>query len=173
MRAGLRRLCFVAGVLFVGGGGGCGHAHQVGDVSATPSEKKAPPAPTATAEKKSPHPRAIPSTGRDERPLAMAPAGLLSSGAAADIQEKLIAKGQLDRDHASGRLDEPTREALRKFQGESGLPATGIPDDATISKLGLKPKDVFRAAENRKDREEPEGKPEGKPEAKATTSKER
>jgi hypothetical protein len=79
-------------------------------------------------------------------PLATSPAGLLKPHAVEDIQDRLETKGALPPDHRSGKLDGPTREALRKFQKDAGLPATGAPDDLTIQKLGLRPEDVFRAS---------------------------
>lgn len=79
-------------------------------------------------------------------PLATSPAGLLKPHAVEDIQDRLETKGALPPDHRSGKLDGPTREALRKFQKDAGLPATGAPDDLTVQKLGLRPEDVFRAS---------------------------
>jgi hypothetical protein len=38
----------------------------------------------------------------------------------------------------NGSFDEPTREALKKFQQASGLPATGLPDQRTLYRLLLK-----------------------------------
>ena len=78
-------------------------------------------------------------------PLATGPAGLLQPGAIERIQTKLTSDGALDGKHAGGVLDGPTREALRKFQSAHALPATGIPDDATVTRLGLEPKQIFRA----------------------------
>jgi hypothetical protein len=62
-------------------------------------------------------------------PLATSPAGLLKPHAIEDIQDRLETKGALPPDQRSGQLDGPTREALRKFQKDAGLPATGAPDE--------------------------------------------
>ncbi len=79
-------------------------------------------------------------------PLPASPAGLLREGGAASIQDRLMARGYLHRDTRTDELDGPTEKALRDFQRENGLPATGIPDDLTVKKLGLSPKDLFRAS---------------------------
>lgn len=79
-------------------------------------------------------------------PLATGPAGLLQPGAIERIQAKLTSSGALDGKHAAGVLDGPTRQALRQFQSAHALPATGLPDDATVTGLGLEPKQIFRAA---------------------------
>ena len=49
------------------------------------------------------------------------------------------------------RFDGDTQAALRRFQRERGLPSTGIPDDATVRKLGLDPRDVFKSSVPRRD----------------------
>jgi peptidoglycan hydrolase-like protein with peptidoglycan-binding domain len=82
----------------------------------------------------------------DAPPLASSPGGLLQPGAAAALQDKLIARGYLEASVRSGRLDAKTQKALREFQREQGMPATGAPDDLTVEKLGLSPGEVFRSA---------------------------
>ncbi len=79
-------------------------------------------------------------------PLPASPSGLLREGGAASIQDRLMAHGYLHRDTRTDELDGPTEKALRDFQRDNGLPATGIPDDLTVKKLGLSPKDLFRAS---------------------------
>jgi len=49
-------------------------------------------------------------------------------------------------DHHDGSLDEPTRQGLQAFQKKNNLPATGMPDDLTVQKLGLGVEQIFRAA---------------------------
>jgi peptidoglycan hydrolase-like protein with peptidoglycan-binding domain len=71
------------------------------------------------------------------------PTALLKPGGANAIQDKLAGKGELNG-APTGKLDGPTRAALARFQRANDLPATGLPDDATVQKLGLKPEDVFR-----------------------------
>lgn len=80
-------------------------------------------------------------------PVAASPAGLLKPGAAEKIEEKLVAKGLLERDKRSGKLGGATSTALRRFQRDANIAETGVPDHETIRRLGLSPDDVFRAAE--------------------------
>ncbi len=61
------------------------------------------------------------------------------------IQQRLSSAGTLSEEQQTGELDVGTRAALRRFQEANGLPATGDPDGATVSKLGLKASDVFKA----------------------------
>lgn len=75
-------------------------------------------------------------------PLASSPAGLLKPGAEEKIQDKLASKGLL-KSEKRGAFDEPTRDALRRFQDENDLPATGFPDHETIRKMGLDPDEMF------------------------------
>jgi peptidoglycan hydrolase-like protein with peptidoglycan-binding domain len=70
----------------------------------------------------------------------------LREGAAESIQAKLVDGGYLEKDATSGKLDGRTERALRNFQREQSLPATGVPDDLTLQKLGLSPQDLFRSS---------------------------
>jgi peptidoglycan hydrolase-like protein with peptidoglycan-binding domain len=76
-------------------------------------------------------------------PFAPAPEGLLRPGAVESIQTRLQAQGLLASSARSGRLDAPTREALRRFQGRKDLPATGLPSYRTIEALNLDPEKAF------------------------------
>lgn len=87
-----------------------------------------------------------PSDEDEPPPLATSAAGLLQPRAAEALQDKLIARGYLEGTARSGKLDGKTQRALREFQREQGLPATGTPDDLTVEKLGLSPNDLFRSA---------------------------
>lgn len=108
--------------------GGCSHARSVG-----PTEE---PAPKKEAKKE-------PSPLVESKATPSSPAALLAPGGARAIQDKLANAGDLEGE-PSGELDGPTRAALTRFQRAHDLPATGLPDDATVSKLGLKPDDVFK-----------------------------
>jgi hypothetical protein len=77
-------------------------------------------------------------------PLANSPEGLLQPGTVTALQDKLVSRGYLDKSARSDKLDGKTEKALREFQRDQGLPATGAPDDLTVQKLGLSPRDVFR-----------------------------
>ncbi|HZL16619.1 MAG TPA: peptidoglycan-binding domain-containing protein [Polyangia bacterium] len=131
-------LVFAAGV-----GAGCAHTHTVTDTGASkPADKPAAKhrddisadAPGRTIRAKS------------GTPLATSPAGLLEPEAVKEIQKKLVSHGQLAEAAESGKLDGPTEKALRQFQHANNMPATGMPDDLTIQKLGLKPTELTRAA---------------------------
>jgi hypothetical protein len=126
-------------------GGACSHTRAVTSPEhAAQAEKEdgAQKEPERPAHKKS----RLPPEEKGALPLTSSPAGLLQPGAAETIQGRLVKGGQLNDDQKSGRLDAPTREALITFQKAHDLPATGIPDDATVRKLGLDPNAIFRKA---------------------------
>jgi peptidoglycan hydrolase-like protein with peptidoglycan-binding domain len=55
-----------------------------------------------------------------------------------EIQRALIQAGYL-REDANGKWDEPTRQAMLRFQTEHGFPTTGLPEAKSLMKLGLGP----------------------------------
>jgi hypothetical protein len=134
--------------LGLAGAAGCGHATQTDAPPATAAKSPSSASP--------PLQRKLKRTASTENgtPIATGPVGLLRPEALRRIQERLVSSGKLGRAHTPGALDAPTREALREFQSTNQLPATGVPDDATVAKLGLAPADVFRSA----DRKEQTGK---------------
>jgi peptidoglycan hydrolase-like protein with peptidoglycan-binding domain len=137
----------------------CGHTRTVGDnapAGDTPATAATNATPPADAKRAAPrtskkdgdkNPGVVVDGDEGALPLATSPAGLLKPNAIESIQEKLASGGRLSKDHETGKLDQPTRNALRDFQRANNLPATGMPDDVTIQKLGLGTKDIFRAAE--------------------------
>jgi len=99
------------------------------------SKKEMGSSPVATPNRIPPH---------DGRPaVAGSPEGVMNPGSSKQIQEALRKKGYLKEDD-SGHLDQATSAALRKFQGENGLPETGAPDRETLRKLGVNPQTVYR-----------------------------
>jgi peptidoglycan hydrolase-like protein with peptidoglycan-binding domain len=65
----------------------------------------------------------------------------------------------------NGKLDARTQAALRAFQKEQKLPETGLPDYATLKKLGIKPEELFEkmpTAQAEEDEKKREKKAEGK-----------
>ena len=58
------------------------------------------------------------------------------------IQRALGKTGYL-HEHETGKLDEETTGALRKFQADQHLARTGAPDRDTLRKLGLSPDKVY------------------------------
>jgi hypothetical protein len=121
---------------------GCGHAHTVGPAVA-PEEKQVSESATPVHHKTVTSDLKGPDGERQNISISTSPGALLKPGAAKIIQEKLSQDGDFDGD-VSSDLDGRTRGALAKFQRRHDLPATGIPDDATVRKLGLRPDDVFR-----------------------------
>ena len=61
---------------------------------------------------------------------------VISSDDIKKAQEALKAKGK-DPGAVSGRMHAKTQEALREFQKENNLPATGVLDKKTADKLGV------------------------------------
>jgi putative peptidoglycan binding protein len=156
--------CALAGSAL--GASACGHAHTV-DAAGKPSDKtdKASDSDAGSSVDKSEKPahaavsRADDATADDGRaaangdkrrdpaattavPVATSPDALLAPGGAAEIRRKLVAAGYLRGD------DDPLGSGLRKFQQNHDLPATGMPDHATVAKLGLDPKKIFKHAKS-------------------------
>lgn len=48
----------------------------------------------------------------------------------------------------TGVLDESTRWALAEYQGSRGLPRTGLPDRATLFRLGVDPDPMYNCETN-------------------------
>ena len=125
-----RREIGLAFAAAVGLAAGCGHTHTVENTTPPPEES------AATHPSKSAHPG-----GGTGAPVATSADALLAPGGAAEIRRKLKEDGFLEHDDAS------LEAGLRKFQAKHDLPETGIPDHATVAKLGLDPNKVFRQAE--------------------------
>lgn len=118
----------------------CGKTRRAGD-DAAPGEKPAatkPEAPDAPAEKGVP-----PAEGRPRVPAA--PEALLAEGAVREIQDALARRELLGR-HRRGELDDATSAALRRFQEQEGLAATGFPDRETLARLGVDPDAAYGRA---------------------------
>lgn len=75
-------------------------------------------------------------------PLAASPEDMLVEGGPLKIQQALNARGF--KTGKAGKIDSETEAALREFQAQQGLPRTGIPDRATLSKLGLDPDELMK-----------------------------
>ncbi len=69
-----------------------------------------------------------------QAPAPTAPSGL-SSATIKALQEALNKQGIAVK--TDGVLDAATREAVKKYQSQHHLPATGEPDKATLGKLGV------------------------------------
>jgi peptidoglycan hydrolase-like protein with peptidoglycan-binding domain len=55
-----------------------------------------------------------------------------------EIQQALVQAGYLTQE-PSGKWDDPTRNAMRRYQADNGFPATGLPEAKSLMKLGLGP----------------------------------
>ena len=83
---------------------------------------------------------------------------VISSDDIKRAQEALKAKGQ-DPGAVSGRMHAKTQEALREFQKENNLPATGVLDKKTAEKLGVTLKgDEESKPQQRQESTKPESK---------------
>jgi len=129
---------------------GCGHTHTATDAPpASPADKRSVKQSKRddSGARATHHPGPIKSDSRAGAPfLATSPSGLLKPEAVESLQKRLVSSGHLSKDDQSGKLDEPTHKALREFQRQNNMPATGMPDDLTVQKLGLKPEQLFLAA---------------------------
>ena len=139
-------------------GGGCGHARTV-EPAVPPAEAKKAEASPESAAKADEAPKKTAATftshhattsgdskGKDGAVrLTTSPEALLKPGALERIQAKLAHEGAMKGEgKPSGKMDAATKKGLEEFQRHHDLPATGIPDDATVGRLGLKPTDIFR-----------------------------
>jgi len=95
--------------------------------------------PRAAATRETSHEKATDANGV---PVATAPGGLLADGAEQKIRERLVAEGCLADD--AKRSGAAMSDGLRQCQKAHDLPATGMPDHATVKALGLNPDDIFR-----------------------------
>jgi Putative peptidoglycan binding domain len=123
---------------------GCGHTRSVGPAE-TPSKAEGSE-PAKEPAKETSVPKRQRATPNAEIEIASTPAALLKPGGAGAIQERLVQSGDLTGE-PSGELDGPTHAALERFQRAHDLPATGVPDNATVKKLGLDGGKVFRSGD--------------------------
>jgi peptidoglycan hydrolase-like protein with peptidoglycan-binding domain len=59
--------------------------------------------------------------------------------------QKLLRSGGMYSGEESGKLDDPTREGLKKYQGANGLKATGTLNQSTLEKMGIALSDKQKA----------------------------
>jgi peptidoglycan hydrolase-like protein with peptidoglycan-binding domain len=87
-----------------------------------------------------------------QRPVRTTPGGMLDDKSVKELQGKLDGKGYKTGD--SGKLDEETQAALRKFQKSEHIAATGLPDFDTLRRLGLDPKKIYLGGTERRDEQQ-------------------
>ncbi len=78
---------------------------------------------------------------RGEPEVAASPQALLQRHAVRKIQRALGDKGY--DTSSNGRLDDRTQAALRGFQRSEKIAATGMPDQLTLQRLKLDPKEIL------------------------------
>ena len=122
----------------LGLGNGCAHTHKT-------------PPPAASVPPTKPEREQAAETGL---PISSTAHGILQDGAELKIQRALQEEGLLDGRQAEGQLDPPTREALRKFQKQEGLPPTGLPSYETVHHLHLDLDSIFQTASHPRERPE-------------------
>jgi hypothetical protein len=110
------------------------------------AERPEPAAPTPSEERPSAKGGVPPRGGRPRVPAS--PDALLGEGAVERVQRALAGRKLLG-EHEQGELDAPTSAALRKFQQEEGLAATGFPDRETLRRLGIDPEASYGKAEEK------------------------
>jgi peptidoglycan hydrolase-like protein with peptidoglycan-binding domain len=70
------------------------------------------------------------------------PEALLGRDTVTSLQQALAGRGLLG-EHRQGELDPPTQAAVRRFQEQQGLAATGVPDKETLRKLGVSAEEAY------------------------------
>jgi len=86
-----------------------------------------------SAKQRPPSKAALAAAGRRRRSM-MRP----ESDRIGEIQQALVKSGYLSGE-PSGRWDDQTREAMRRYQADNGFPVTGLPEAKSLMKLGLGP----------------------------------
>ncbi len=134
----------------------CGHTTAVTDNPSerekTTDDKATKPAAKPAAKQSSPTGNKSKTAGNkneaDAVPVASSASQMLEEGALKDLQRKLQKEGMLAEGdkHVTGKWDAASEQALRRFQRDNDLPATGMPDRASAGALGLDPDELFKRA---------------------------
>jgi peptidoglycan hydrolase-like protein with peptidoglycan-binding domain len=84
-------------------------------------------------------PKGASKTPPGQPPLAASPADLMDPGSQQKVARALKSRGFLERDEVKG---EQLTSAIRKFQKSEDLAETGFPDQETLVRLGIDPKEI-------------------------------
>lgn len=79
-------------------------------------------------------------------PLPATPSSLVTAGAARQLKDELRKRGYLTEPSQGPELNAATSDAVRRFQQEEGLAATGFPDQETLRRLDIDASEAYRAA---------------------------
>ena len=125
---------------------GCAQVRKVGDSDGDrKSDAKAPPRGAETSGSEPPRDTGQPAEhGRP--PLPATPSSLVTDSAARQLKDTLRDRGFLKKPSTGPELDAATSDALRQFQQEEGLAATGFPDQETLRRLGIDAEEAYRSA---------------------------
>src|SRR4051812_45891380 len=110
--------------------GGDKKVDEKADEKKAGDKEHASQAPSRHEDKKAAGPSSSGRAARDvdeSIPIAKSPGGRVEPGGMKKIQEKRAGADLLKQADVNGKLDEPTRRALRQFQDGKDLPATGVP----------------------------------------------
>jgi peptidoglycan hydrolase-like protein with peptidoglycan-binding domain len=142
MRRPLRRTAAIAALLVLAG---CAQVRKVGrsDAADRPEDGREERQPETSAAP--PRDKGQPAEhGRP--PLPATPSSLVTAAAARQLKAELRTRGFLENPSPGPELDAATSDALRKFQQEEGLAATGFPDQETLRRLNIDASEAYRAA---------------------------
>jgi hypothetical protein len=78
-------------------------------------------------------------------PLPATPSSLVTEDAARQLKKELRNRGYLKKPSPGPELDAATSDALRQFQQEEGLAATGFPDQETLRRLNVNAGEAYRS----------------------------
>jgi peptidoglycan hydrolase-like protein with peptidoglycan-binding domain len=78
--------------------------------------------------------------------LPATPSSLVTADAARQLKEELRNRGYLEKPSQGPDLDAATSNAIRKFQQEEGIAATGFPDQETLRRLDIDASSAYRSA---------------------------
>lgn len=150
-----RRLFIAALVLVLGAS--CAQVRRIGRGDRDAEEEKARAGertPRTSAEPARDTPKTSAEPARDtgqpaehgRPPLPATPSSLVTAGAVRQLKEALQSRGFLKKPSPGPEIDAETSGALRKFQQEEGLAATGFPDQETLRRLDIDAAEAYRAA---------------------------
>jgi len=79
-------------------------------------------------------------------PLPATPSSLVTADAARQLKQELRTRGFLEKPSPGPELDAATSDALRQFQQQEGIAATGFPDQETLRRLNIDASEAYRGA---------------------------